>query len=231
MGDSKCNDLKGNDGSKFRSGVSESDVLFLFLVSDFCAAVPFTFDSYSSVGSIDTMRFKFHFNDKFHMDCMPDTGSIDVSACHSDAPIFLSGPHFFQGSRALSGGVHGLSPNQSLHETYIDVEPMTGIVLRIAIRVQVNVKVRRDNLFHVTRKLPFREKIIPIFWIEQTAEASPEALSLLDQQIFVKVRVLKYISWSVIVAGSAIVLVMYVLVFLKKKRKERIAEQLVVRQD
>lgn len=228
--DSKCNELKGNDGSKFPSGLKQSDVLFLFLVADFCSAVPFTFDSYSSVGSIRTMRFKFHFNDS-RMDCMPDSGTMDVSACHSDAPIFLSGPHFFGGADSLAHDVRGLSPNQSLHESYIDVEPMSGILLRVAIRVQVNVKVQKDKLFHTTRRLPFNEKVIPVLWMEQFAEASAQSLSELDRQIFVKVRALKYTSWSLVVIGSMMVLMMHAVICLKKKRMERKAEQLVVTQD
>lgn len=224
---SHCNDLRGNDGSKFRSGVRESDVLFLFLVSDFCSGIPFTFDSYSSVGLIQTMRFKFKFNDTTSMDCLSSMGVIDVSACHSEAPIFLSGPHFFQGSDFLKQGILGLEPNQSLHESFIDVEPVTGILLRIAMRLQVNVRVLKDVVFPMTWRLPFEEKIIPILWMEHSAVASPDAISRLDQQIFSKVRALKYLSWSLIVAGTVIILISFAAVSCDKMRQKRLAERLV----
>ena len=199
----------------------------MFLVADFCSGIPFTFDSYSSVGTISTMRFKFKFNDTSSMDCLSDTGLIDVSACHSDAPIFFSGPHFFQGSDSLADGIQGLRPNQSLHESFVDVEPMTGILLRVAVRLQVNVKVSKDITFPMTSLLPFNEKVIPVVWIEHTAQASPEALSKLDKQIFSKVRALKYISWSLIAAGTLIMMLTLAIEWLCRKREKRLAERLV----
>ena len=91
-GNSQCNDLKGNDGSKFPSPVAVSATLFLFLVADFCAAIPFTFHSScfssyssSSVGTVTTMRFAF--DDTTRMNCLQPTGVVSVAACHAGAPV------------------------------------------------------------------------------------------------------------------------------------------------
>lgn len=226
---SHCNDLRGNDGSKFRSGVTESDVLYLFLVADFCSGIPFTFDSYSNVGTVKTLRFKFSFTDSTAMDCLPNTGAIDVSACHSGAPIFLSAPDF-QAPDLLPLGVgDSVTSNQSNRESFMDIEPVSGLLLRIVMRLQVNVRVRNNLIFPMTRRLPFEERIIPIVWIEQFAEASADAIQKLDQEIFFKERALQYISWSLIVIGTLIVVLIHGIAHLKEMRDDRIAEHLVRR--
>lgn len=224
---SHCNDLRGNDGSKFTSGVRKSDVLYLFLVADFCSGIPFTFDSYSSVGSVSTMRFKFNFSDTTRMDCLSETGAIDVSACHSGAPIFLSAPYFFSPGIQLSGNERTTERNQSDYESFMDIEPVSGLLLRIVMRLQVNVRVTKNFIFPMTRRLPFEERIIPVLWIEQSAEASADAVNKLDQEIFAKERALQYISWALIVVGTLIVSLIHIVVFLKGMRAKRLTERLV----
>jgi hypothetical protein len=50
-------------------------------------------------------------------------------------PIFVSQPHFLNTRPDLSLGVLGLKPSAVLHDTYVDVEPMTGASLNAAKRL------------------------------------------------------------------------------------------------
>ena len=45
-------------------------------------------------------------------------------------PSFVSKPHFLNGDSSLAASVVGLNPKESVHETYIDVEPNTGLTAR-----------------------------------------------------------------------------------------------------
>lgn len=41
-------------------------------------------------------------------------------------PLFLSKPHFLETEPWVAKSVSGLHPSYNKHETYMDVEPMTG---------------------------------------------------------------------------------------------------------
>ena len=51
------------------------------------------------------------------------TGVLNISVVQSGAPVFASQPHFLNGDFYRST-IDGLNPNESLHNTYIDVEPV-----------------------------------------------------------------------------------------------------------
>ena len=48
----------------------------------------------------------------------------------SQWPVFGSKSHFLDGDPILREKVLGLHPNRSLHETVVDVEPITGVTVR-----------------------------------------------------------------------------------------------------
>ena len=54
---------------------------------------------------------------------------LNISACQSGAPVFVSQPHFLNGD-FYKDTVIGMSPDEALHNTFIDVEPVGGAQLR-----------------------------------------------------------------------------------------------------
>lgn len=57
-------------------------------------------------------------------------GLIDLSKCTKQAQvIFGSMPHFYQSDARLLRQVVGLSPNASKHTTYLDIEPVSNIII------------------------------------------------------------------------------------------------------
>lgn len=62
------------------------------------------------------------------MDFLTDiVGVLNISACQSGAPVFVSQPHFLNGD-FYKDTVIGMSPNESIHNTFIDVEPVSCAV-------------------------------------------------------------------------------------------------------
>lgn len=55
---------------------------------------------------------------------LPD-GLSDVSKCHFGFPLASSFPHFLYGDDVIGGYVTGLAPNQSKHESFLIVEPVS----------------------------------------------------------------------------------------------------------
>ncbi|MGH0134486.1 UNVERIFIED_CONTAM: hypothetical protein FKN15_055211 [Acipenser sinensis] len=60
-------------------------------------------------------------------------------------PVYISLPHFLYGSEALKEAIDGMEPNEEEHSTFLDVEPVTGISLNVAKRLQVNIAVQPSN--------------------------------------------------------------------------------------
>lgn len=57
-------------------------------------------------------------------------------------PLFLSKPHFLETAPWVAKSVSGLHPSYNKHETFMDVEPMTGVTMRAAKRIQLNMNVK-----------------------------------------------------------------------------------------
>lgn len=57
-------------------------------------------------------------------ECAP-SGAIDVSSCKFGAPAFISFPHFYHADPSYSEAVEGMKPNESLHQLFIDIEPVS----------------------------------------------------------------------------------------------------------
>ena len=53
-------------------------------------------------------------------------------------PLFASKPHFYDADDVLLLGVEGMNPSQEHHDTYVDFEPITGVAMRAAKRLQIN---------------------------------------------------------------------------------------------
>lgn len=55
---------------------------------------------------------------------------------------WVSMPHFYRASSILPASISGLQPNQDAHETYLDIEPVTGLLVRAKKRLQLNYVVK-----------------------------------------------------------------------------------------
>ena len=63
-------------------------------------------------------------------------GTLHASGCLG-VPVVLSAPHFYNADSSLEEAIDGLQSNIDLHDTYLDVEPTSGITLSAHKRGQV----------------------------------------------------------------------------------------------
>lgn len=112
-------------------------------------------------------------------------GLMDLSLCQRGAPVAASSPHFYNADPMLAL-VSGLKPNKELHETHIDIEPMTGAVLRAESRVQLNAYVEQAALRVVEPSVIGRmaPMVAPMLWLEESAEIDEKTSSELKRQLF-----------------------------------------------
>jgi len=79
-------------------------------------------------------------------------------------PLFMSLPVFFQSDESYLQAVQfvNAAPNISLHNTEIMVEPITGITMKAAKRIQVNCKINPTFLLYPTINTTY----FPVAWFE-----------------------------------------------------------------
>ena len=138
--------------------------------------------------------------------CYPElpSGVFNASKCHFGAPIFISQPHFYEAdpyyARLLQpGSVH---PTETLHETAFVFEPTTGIPLRLAARLQLNLKIDRIKDIDAFQNLP-STVFVPVMWSEVEFELSEHTLTEIWWLVNLKVIM---ISTGVIAIGIGVIL-------------------------
>lgn len=190
-----CNMINGTDGSAFRPLLDKNDILYMFS-SDLCRSLYAVYDSTKSVKQISAFRFilpaKIFANVTVNPEnagfcvpagnCLP-SGLLNVSKCQQGAPIIFSSPHFYQADESVISSIDGISPNRDEHETFLDLNPLTGILLSAAKRMQVNVYVRQIPKFSATSKI--RSLYFPVMHLSETVlidDESSHKLSIILSQ-------------------------------------------------
>ena len=78
--------------------------------------------------------------------------------------MVASPPHFYQSDKSLLETVHGLKPEKSKHETFLEIEPVSKVIVLAIFRY---VLLRRGFALtfsgHVN--LPLTHPSLPIWWV------------------------------------------------------------------
>lgn len=53
-------------------------------------------------------------------------GAYQINACRKETPLLVSLPHFLDGDQEYLNKSRGLNPDRSLHETFIELEPVSN---------------------------------------------------------------------------------------------------------
>lgn len=169
--------LKGaTESTGFPPYISKNDTIYTFSKN-----LPRTYDMVFSrevkLGNLNVYEFKF--KDELYRrnktdssrDCLRKTGSVnlpdglmDTSALTFGMPIALSPPHFYDYNGSWSDYLEGLNPNKEKHDSYMLVEPKTGIQMKTSARIQTNLVI--PELTQATEINKFSGKIIPQMWME-----------------------------------------------------------------
>ncbi|XP_067294254.1 lysosome membrane protein 2-like isoform X3 [Pseudorasbora parva] len=175
----QSNMINGTDGSVFHTFLSRKELLYIFN-ADLCRSIPLSYVSDTEVKGIPAFRFAppsdvFAPPDENPSNagfCVPagdclGKGLLKISVCRQGAPIVVSFPHFYQADEKYINAVEGMNPNEEEHETYLDINPTTGVPIRACKRAQMNVILKRVRGFLKTKFL--KEIIFPIMYVSETA--------------------------------------------------------------
>ena len=124
----------------------------------------------------------------------------------------MSWPHYYQDLpkdlNSLNLTSDGISPaEKELHEFYVDIQPETGIPVRLRRRVQFNLLLKktsnRPSGLSWVRRYPSQPMVYPLFWIESGYDTLP-------LNVFHQLRLVSLLSFSAILCSLAAVLLFFV---------------------
>lgn len=105
------------------------------------------------------------------------SGVFDSSASYFGFPIFLSLPHFLGADPYYLTKLNGLSPNETEHSGWFEIEPTSGATASAAIRLQLNIGITQTQAWKKNHKMP--NIVFPAFWMEIGFSLTPDLIGLL----------------------------------------------------
>ncbi|XP_043671985.1 protein croquemort isoform X2 [Vespula pensylvanica] len=102
--------------------------------------------------------------------CEP-SGILNVAKCKYGAPAFISLPHFYLADSSYGNAVKGLKPTREKHETFVTIEPKTGVPLQVKAQLQLNLMVDSINGMSIFKHV--RKTYMPMMWFTQEANLNP----------------------------------------------------------
>ena len=113
-------------------------------------------------------------NNSFEPGIYP-SGIFDISRCKFGAPFFISQPHFLNADPYYLTMLDGLNPNSSLHDFWIEREPLTGANVYGEIKIQFNIGIYKPLRFRKYKNIS--SIIFPIFWENYSFIGNSELIS------------------------------------------------------
>ncbi|KAG5888817.1 hypothetical protein JTB14_016019 [Gonioctena quinquepunctata] len=136
---------------------------------------------------------------------MPD-GIIDCGPCYYDTSVASSYPHFLYGDENLSRIVDGMQPDKDKHETYVVVEPVTGVPIEGSTRLQINIVMKNMTGFN-SQLQKLSGAVIPVAWVDYTGTDVPASLIwLIYLQVVIVPIVQVIIPCILLILGSSVIL-------------------------
>lgn len=217
----ECNMINGTIGTSFHPVITKNDMLYIFS-SDLCRSLYTVYEEDVTVKGITGYRFVPPSSVFANLTVNPDnagfcvpagnclgSGLLNVSVCKEGAPIIMSSPHFYQADEKFAQDIFGMMPNKEEHQTAIDINPLTGVVLQAAKRLQINVYVEQIPNFSQTGNV--RTVVFPVAYLNESATIDDAAAKKLKgigvQQNVVENIPFMLIGLAIIVGGIFMFLV------------------------
>ncbi|XP_044745604.1 sensory neuron membrane protein 2-like [Coccinella septempunctata] len=144
--------------------------------------------------------------------CLKD-GVLDLTNCIG-TQILLSFPHFLYADKEYQNSVEGLSPNADSHETFVTLEPTSGVPLKVAKRVQFNMFLRAIEDVPMIENLT--NALLPLFWVEESLILPDKYTDKIKKELLNKLLILEIFKYTLIITGLAAVLIPgFLLIYLR----------------
>ncbi|KAF6024458.1 SCARB2 [Bugula neritina] len=224
-----CNRINGTDGQVYHPFVDKAKRMYMF-VSDLGRSIYLTYKKGVELEGIPLYRFTpppelWMYEDHPENECFcvgdvcPHPGALNISACQGGAPVFVSLPHFLYGDY-YRGLVEGMKPSQEAHDTYIDVEKTSGIVMEGSKRIQLNLAVERIE--HIVETKNLSTLLFPVIWLDQSANINEKGIKQFKQELFYLQISIPIVAYCLIAIGSLFFLLGVIILIVRKQRSRRL---------
>ncbi|KAM4037998.1 platelet glycoprotein 4 [Anomaloglossus baeobatrachus] len=234
--DNYCDMINGTDAASFPPFVDKNVPLFFFS-SEICRSIYGEFEKEYTLKGIKLYRFVVpktalaspYENPDNHCYCTDKVisrncdaaGVLDLRACHDKKPIFLSLPHFLFASDFILESLDGLKSNVEEHQTFVDVEPITGFTMHFAKRLQVNVFFNRTKDIDILANLQ-SEFVFPVLWLNETALIDDKSADTFKSSVTTPMNVLGIIQIVFLCLGGVIFLACSITLCVKSCRGKKV---------
>ncbi|XP_026331529.1 sensory neuron membrane protein 2-like, partial [Hyposmocoma kahamanoa] len=130
-------------------------------------------------------------------------GVFNLEPCQG-APAIASLPHFYLASEELLQYFHAdsdIKPDKEKHNTYVYLDPVTGVVLKGAKRMQFNIELRQMPGAPQVANVP--TGLFPLLWIEEGAEIPPSIIENL-QTSHTLLSYIRVVPWALLMTAVLI---------------------------
>ncbi|XP_073836371.1 sensory neuron membrane protein 2 isoform X2 [Musca autumnalis] len=227
---STCNQINGTDASSYPPFRQRGDSMYIFS-SDICRSVQLFYQKEIQYKGIPGYRYSIgenfindigpeHDNECFCVDKLTNVikrkngclyaGAMDLTNC-LDAPVILTLPHMLGASNEYTKTIKGLKPDAKIHQTFVDVQHLTGTPLQGGKRVQFNMFLKSINRISITENLT--TSLMPAIWVEEGIQLNDEMVAFFKKRLINTLKTLDIIHWAALFGGfgvAAICLIYYV---------------------
>lgn len=221
----ECGLINGSAG-EFYPPKQQRDQPISFFSPDMCRSIAFDYAEDQVVNGINGYKYSggkrtvdngtvYPENECFSEGQSVPSGVMNVTSCRMGTPVFMSFPHYYASDPYYLNQVEGLSPNQSKHEFYMILEPMTGIPLDVAARLQINMLIRPVDI-KLYEDAPFM--FFPVLWFEQKVTIDDTMAA--EVRMVVNIPTIGYICCGIVVAVGVLMLLWLPLVRLVSRHRQ-----------
>lgn len=221
-GSNYSNLIRGSDGSAFHPYLTREETLHIF-TPDLCRSIYMNFDKDVEVKGIPAYRFTPPRSVLASAKENPDnegfcpspkkgclgSGVLKVDVCKKDVPIVASFPHFYLGDEEYPNAIDGISPVKEHHQTYVDLNPTTGIMVRASKRAQFNILVEYLSSFPITKGL--NTTVFPLFFLNETVVVDDASAARLHKLLLIA-KIGSNFPVFIIALGALLVIILLIII-------------------
>ncbi|UJR36346.1 hypothetical protein I4U23_029073 [Adineta vaga] len=225
-----ANMINGTDSTIWHPDARQDERIYAY-IPDICRSVYLAYnETNSNEFDIETYRYTLPHNvfsnatenegfclnssvtNKTHvLDCLP-SGLFSLRTCiHLSGssltlplPIIASSPHFLEADSTVQKAIDGLSPDGSKHRSFVDIEPLTGIVMNGSRRLQININVVNDSTISAVSRV--KPLVFPMLWVDEHAEIDQPSADKFHQKVTTPIMLVNVIKYVLLGVGIALVI-------------------------
>lgn len=240
-GSAEANRVYGTSGDSFQRGLKAGSTVVAW-VDDLSRHAPLLnapgADQRVSAHGIDLLRYTLDPKILLNASAVPANrdyyfgainGLLNVSASKSSLPIFMSKPHFLDADAALVDDIIGMHPDRALHDTFLDVEALSGMTLRAHKRLQINLRTApvaftMPDFKPATWYPRVGVHYVPVAFVDQHAEITSAKARQFRASVYGAQDAIKYLRLLGAIFGAVVVAVALQLLLIAAGRKQREVE-------